>query len=77
MPATCSAILLHVAPVTLEQPLELAFGRIVDRAGLPLEAVQVGAEIVVETGMRRFEQAANAFGILGLSWWCKSSLMPS
>ena len=60
--------LLHVAPVTLEQAMEVAFGRIFNRAGPALKTGQVGAEVVVKMAERRLDQAANAFGILRPSW---------
>ena len=60
--------LFHVAPVALEQAVEVAFGRLFNRAGLPLKAVQVGVEVVVKMGERRLDQAVNAFGILRPSW---------
>ena len=60
--------LLHIAPVTLEQAVEVAFGRVFNRAGPALKAVQVRVEMVVEMGERRLDQPANAFGILRPSW---------
>ena len=68
--ATCHLLghLLHVAPVALEQAVEVAFGRVFNGAGLPLEAAQIRAEMVVKMGERRLDQAAYAFGILRPSW---------
>jgi len=47
--------LLHVAPVTLEQAVEITFGRVFNRAGLALKAAQVGPEMVVKMGKRRLD----------------------
>ena len=60
--------LLHVAPVALEQAMEVAFGRLFNRAGLPLKAVQVGGEVVIKMSECRLDQVANASGILRPSW---------
>ena len=60
--------LFDIAPVTLKQSMEIAFGRLFNRAGLALKAVLIGAEMVIKMGKCRFDQTANAFGILRPSW---------
>jgi len=44
--------LLHVAPVTLEQAMEVTFGGVLNRAGPALKTGQVGAEMVVKMDER-------------------------
>lgn len=66
--------LLHVAPVALEQAMEVTFSGIFNRAGPALKTGQVGAEVVIEMGECRLDQSANAFGILRPSWKSKASL---
>lgn len=65
--------LLHVASVALEQSMEIALGRVFNRASLALETAQVGAEMIVKMDERRIDQTANAFRISRLSWRIKAS----
>jgi len=47
--------LFHVAPVALEQSMEVKLGGVFNRAGLALETAQVGAEMVAKMGKCRLD----------------------
>jgi hypothetical protein len=59
--------LLHVAPPTLEQAMEIQARRVFDRAGEALEARKVGREVNIEVRERGSNQLGNAIRVFELT----------
>ena len=59
--------LLHVAPTTLEQAVEIQARRVFDRAGEALEAGKVGREVGIEVRERGGDQRRDAIRVFELT----------
>lgn len=59
--------LLHIAPVALEEPMQVEARCVFDRAGAALEASLVGCEVGIEMSQCGCDQASNAIRVFELT----------